>query len=219
MKTVFNAREARVVGCLIEKEITTPEQYPLTLNALTAACNQKSNRDPVFELTEQEVQNVIDGLVKRFLVSDKGGFGGRTTRYRQRFCNTEFGALQFSPFELGVICVLLLRGPQTPGELRQRTNRLCDFADVEAVEEALNGLMTRDDGPFVVRLPRAPGERESRYAHLFGDDATDALAETFAPAPGLDTDASLVARIERLEALVEELRAEVRRLGGDEIVI
>jgi len=212
MKTTLDAREARVIGCLIEKEITTPEQYPLTLNALTAACNQKTNRDPVTDFAERDMQDTVDGLVKRFLVSDKGGYGGRTTRYRHRFCNTEFGALKFSPFELGVICVLLLRGAQTPGELRQRTNRLCDFADVGAVEETLNGLMTRDDGPFVARLPRVPGERESRYVHLFGDTAPD-LAATDLPAPGTDT--TLAARVERLEALVEELGAEIRRLRGD----
>ena len=202
MNIVLTAREARVIGCLIEKEITTPEQYPLTLNALTAACNQKSNREPVLELTEREVQDVVDGLVKRFLVSDKGGFGGRSVRYRHRFCNTEFGALKFSPFELGVVCVLLLRGPQTPGELRQRTNRLCDFADVDAVEEALNGLMTREDGPFVARLPRAPGERESRYMHLFGDDAA-AVRANAVPAPD--------ARGSDLESRAARLRAA----GGD----
>ncbi len=212
MNTALDAIEARVIGCLIEKEITTPEQYPLTLNVLTAACNQKSNREPVMELSESEVRDTVDALVKRFLVSDKGGYGGRTTRYRHRFCNTEFGALKFSPFELGVICVLLLRGPQTPGELRQRTNRLCDFADVEAVEEALNGLMTRADGPFVARLARAPGERESRYAHLFGDAVIDSAADTPTSCP--TGDAALLARVERLEALVEELRVEVRRLGG-----
>ena len=212
MNTTLEALEARVIGCLIEKEITTPEQYPLTLNALTAACNQKSNRDPVMELSEDEVRDTVDALVKRFLISDKGGYGGRTTRYRHRFCNTEFGALKFSPFELGVICVLLLRGPQTPGELRQRTNRLCDFADVEAVEEALNGLVTRADGPFVARLARAPGERESRYAQLFGDEVIDIAAD--APASRSGGDATLLARVERLEALVEELRAEVQRLGG-----
>lgn len=212
MRTALNALEARVIGSLIEKEITTPEQYPLTLNALTAACNQKSNREPVMELAEDEVRATVEGLVKRFLVSDKGGYGGRSTRYRHRFCNTEFGSLSFSPFELGVICVLLLRGPQTPGELRQRTNRLCDFADVEAVEEALNGLMTRSDGPFVARLPRAPGERESRYTHLFGDTVPDLVAED---TPIRSADTGLRHRVERLETLVEELRAEVRRLSDE----
>jgi uncharacterized protein YceH (UPF0502 family) len=212
MNTALDAIEARVIGSLIEKEITTPEQYPLTLNVLTAACNQKSNREPVMELSESGVRDTVDALVKRFLVSDKGGYGGRTTRYRHRFCNTEFGALKFSPFELGVICVLLLRGPQTPGELRQRSSRLCDFAEVEAVEEVLNGLMTRADGPFVARLARAPGERESRYAHLFGDEVIDSAVDVQVSRPADDD--TLLARVERLEALVEELRTEVRRLGG-----
>ena len=214
MKTELTPIEARIIGCLLEKEITTPDQYPLSLNAITAACNQKSNRDPVLELGEREVQEALDGLVKRFLLSDKGGYGGRTTKYRHRFCNTEFGALKFSPFELGVICVLLLRGPQTPGELRQRTNRLCDFADVDAVEEALNGLITRSDGPFVARLPRAPGERESRYAHLFSghiDSVDEPPAGSFAGREG-----TLAARVERLEAIVDELRAAVAMLQRTE---
>src|SRR5580704_17866230 len=160
--------EARVVGCLIEKEITTPDQYPLSLNALVNACNQKSSRDPVLELSEADVQQSVDTLMKKYLVSDKSaGYGGRVTKYKHRFCNTEFGSLKFSKQELGLICVLLLRGPQTPGELRARTNRLCEFADAEAVEAALEGLMSREDGPFIARLPRAAGARESRYAHLF----------------------------------------------------
>ena len=113
--------EARVIGCLLEKQRTTPEQYPLSLNALTSACNQKSSRDPVMELDEASVQDVIDSLMKRHYVTDKSGFGSRVTKYQHRFCNTEFGTLNFSDLETGIICVLLLRGPQTPGELRNRT--------------------------------------------------------------------------------------------------
>ncbi len=168
MNIEFSAIEARVIGCLIEKEITTPDQYPLSLNALTNACNQKTNREPVLELSEAVVQQAVDSLMKKYLVSDKSaGYGGRVTKYKHRFCNTEFGSLKFSKQELGIICVLLLRGPQTPGELRARTNRLCEFADAEAVEATLKGLMSREDGPFIARLPRAAGARESRYAHLF----------------------------------------------------
>jgi hypothetical protein len=163
MNIDFTPNEARVIGCLIEKEITTPDQYPLSLNALTNACNQKTNRDPVLELSETEVQQTIDSLMKKYMVSDKSaGYGGRVTKYRHRFCNTEFGPLKFSAQELGTLCVMLLRGPQTPGELRTRTNRLCEFADAEAVESTLRALMTREDGPFVARLARAPGARESR---------------------------------------------------------
>jgi uncharacterized protein YceH (UPF0502 family) len=169
MNIELSAIEARVVGCLIEKEITTPDQYPLSLNALTNACNQKTNREPVLELTEAAVQQAVDGLMKKHHVSDKSaGYGGRVTKYKHRFCNTEFGSFKLSKQELGIICVLLLRGPQTPGELRSRTNRLCDFADAAQVESTLKGLMEREDGPFIARLPRAPGARESRYAHLGG---------------------------------------------------
>lgn len=207
MKIELTPLEARVIGCLIEKEITTPEQYPLSLNALTGACNQKTNRDPVLELDEREVQAIVDSLVKRFLVSDKGGYGGRTTKYRHRFCNTEFGPLQFAPRELGIVCTLLLRGPQTPGELRTRTQRLCEFTDVAAVETTLAHLMARDDGPFVARLPRAPGERESRYAHLFSGHIESVAAP--AAAAHVADEAGLAARIEKLESMVATLQAEL----------
>src|SRR5580692_6641974 len=168
MNIEFTPNEAGVSRCLSEKEITTPDQYPLSLNALTNACNQKTNREPVLELSETVVQQAVDSLMKKYMVSDKSaGYGGRVTKYRHRFCNTEFGPLKFSSQELGILCVLLLRGPQTPGELRSRTNRLCEFADADAVEATLKNLMAREDGPFIARLPRAAGARESRYAHLF----------------------------------------------------
>src|SRR5258707_7814601 len=138
MNIVFTPNEARVVGCLIEKEITTPDQYPLSLNALTNACNQKTNRDPVLELTEGVVQQSVDTLMRKHMVSDKSaGYGGRVTKYKHRFCNTEFGSLKFSKQELGILFVMLLRGPQTPGELRSRTNRLCEFADAEEAKARL----------------------------------------------------------------------------------
>src|SRR6202050_1583891 len=143
MNIVFTPHEAPVIGFLIEKEITTPDQYPLSLNALTNACNQKTNREPVLELSESEVQQSVDSLMKKHFVSDKSaGYGGRVTKYKHRFCNTEFGSLKFSKQELGIICVLLLCGPRTPGELRARTNRLCEFADADAVGATLGNLMT-----------------------------------------------------------------------------
>src|SRR5450631_1220280 len=211
MNIEFSAIEARVIGCLIEKEITTPDQYPLSLNALTNACNQKTNRDPVLELPEAAVQQTLDGLLRRHLVSDRSaGYGGRVTKYKHRFCNTEFQPLKFSPQELGILCVLLLRGAQTPGELRARTNRLCEFSDADAVEAAVQGLMTRDDGPFIARLARAPGARENRYAHLFSGHV-ESVEE--APAlPGvhsLTSAASLHERVTTLEQLVADLRAEL----------
>jgi uncharacterized protein YceH (UPF0502 family) len=220
MNIVFTPNEARVIGCLIEKEITTPDQYPLSLNALTNACNQKTNREPVLELSESDVQQSVDSLMKKYMVSDKSaGYGGRVTKYKHRFCNTEFGSLKFTKQEVGIICVLLLRGPQTPGELRSRTNRLCEFADAEEVESALRGLMTREDGPFIARLARAPGARESRYAHLFSGamesaaepeaaQSADAMGDPSAPAS-----ATLSQRVTALEEIVAELRAALAALN------
>ena len=211
MNIEFSANEARVIGSLIEKEITTPDQYPLSLNALTNACNQKTNREPVLDLSEAMVQQAVDSLMKKYMVSDKSaGYGGRVTKYKHRFCNTEFGSLKFSKQELGILCVLLLRGPQTPGELRSRTQRLCEFADADAVESTLKTLMAREDGPFIARLARAAGARESRYAHLFSG-VIESVPETKEP---LDAPAasSMSLRVAHLEELVAELRAEVDAL-------
>jgi uncharacterized protein YceH (UPF0502 family) len=200
--------EARVIGCLIEKQRTTPEHYPLSLNALTNACNQKSNRDPVLSLDEATVQDTIDALIKKRYVSEKSGFGSRVTKYQHRFCNTEFGTLKFSGQELGIVCVLLLRGPQTPGELRTRTERLCRFQDIHEVESTLDQLMQRDDGPFVAKLPREPGKREARFTHLFGSETE--IGEAAVPAlevaaiPAGDSD-----RVEQLEQMVNQLRDEM----------
>jgi uncharacterized protein YceH (UPF0502 family) len=214
--------EARVIGCLIEKAITTPDQYPLSLNALTNACNQKSNRDPVLDLDERTVQETVDALVKKHLVLEKSGFGSRVPKYQHRFCNTGFGSLEFSPQETAVVCELLLRGAQTPGELRARASRMSEIRDVGEIETALANLASRGDGPFVVRLAREPGRRESRYAHLFSgevDWAETAEAEparsSRPPGPGAETDPSLESRLDRLEALVAQLQAEVDRLKRD----
>lgn len=207
MNIQLTLNETRVIGCLIEKAVTTPEQYPLSLNALTNACNQKSNREPVLNLDESTVQQTVDELVKKRLVIDKTGFGSRVPKYQHRFCNTEFGTLKFSDQELGIICVLFLRGAQTPGELRTRTNRLCSFSDVQQVENTLTQLMQREDGPFVARLPREPGKRESRYMHLFSGAAPAADAAAQAPAPATDA-----VRIEALEQRLEQLQQQVERL-------
>ena len=209
MDITLTALEARVIGALIEKEITTPDQYPLSLNALVTACNQKSNREPVMELDEAQVQDTVDGLVKKHMVSEKTAFGSRVTKYRQRFCNTEFGSLTFTPQELGILCVMLLRGAQTPGELRTRTSRLCRFDDVREVEVVLERLMERDDGPFVARLPREPGKRESRYVQLFSEAPpfTVATADQEVTVAGEDAE-----RIGRLEQQVDELFRELGHL-------
>ncbi|EIC85981.1 YceH family protein [Serratia sp. M24T3] len=175
MKYEFSAKEARVIGCMLEKQITTPEQYPLSLNSLTTACNQKTNREPVMELGESEVQQTLDLLLRKHIIRSVSG--SRTMKYEHRFCNSEFGNLKFSSAEVALIATLLLRGAQTPGELRTRTNRLHDFADVGQVEQTLNDLASREDGPFCVRLAREPGKRESRFMHLFSGEVTDAASD------------------------------------------
>ena len=124
MPIELSALEARVIGCLIEKQIATPDQYPLSLNALANACNQKSNRDPVLNLDEREVQPVVDALIRKQIVLERSGFGSRVPKYQQLFCNTQFGSLKFSPPQTAIVCELLLRGPQTPGELRTHAGRL-----------------------------------------------------------------------------------------------
>jgi uncharacterized protein YceH (UPF0502 family) len=173
MKFELSALEQRVIGCLVEKQVTTPEQYPMSLNALVNACNQKSNRDPVLQLPETEVQSLIDGLSRKHLVLERSGFGSRVPKYQQRFCNTEFSVFQFTPQERAIVCELLLRGAQTPGELRTRAARMAEFADAGQAEAALEALASRESGPLVQRLAREPGRRESRYAHLFGAHSAD----------------------------------------------
>jgi uncharacterized protein len=203
--------EARVIGSLLEKERTTPEQYPLSLNALTNACNQKSSRDPVMSLDERIVQETLDGLIKKRLVSEKTGFGSRVAKYQHRFCNTDFGDLKFSEQELGIICALLLRGPQTPGELRTRTERLCKFSDMNEAEAVLKHLMVREDGPFIVKLPREAGKRESRYAHLFcGEVEISSAVEVSGGshrAPRTDRN-----RLEDMEDMLQALREEIEEI-------
>jgi uncharacterized protein YceH (UPF0502 family) len=184
MKIELTAIEARVIGCLIEKQITTPDQYPLSLNALVNACNQKSNRDPVLELEERVVQQTVDDLGRKHLVVEKSGFGSRVPKYQHRFCNTEFGTLKFDPYELAIVCELLVRGPQTPGELRTRAARMAVINDVSEVEAALTRLSEREDGPFVTRLAREPGRRDSRYAHLFSGPVQGGGAEADSRRPG-----------------------------------
>lgn len=199
--------EARVIGVLLEKEITTPEQYPLSLNALVAGCNQKSNREPALELDEANVQATLDALKKRHLVSDQSGLGSRVTKYRHRFCNAEIGGLQIAPIKVAILCELLLRGPQTAGQLRIHTERLHAVADVAAVDQALQELMDEDE-PLVRSLPKGAGQREIRFMHLLGGE--DPREE--AMAPNAETVSPSATRVERLEQEVDALRQEVMRL-------
>ncbi|RPI12784.1 MAG: DUF480 domain-containing protein [Lysobacterales bacterium] len=207
--------EARIVGCLIEKQIATPDQYPLSLNALVNACNQKSNRHPVMEVDERQVQAAVDALMRRQLVLEKSGFGSRVPKYQHLFCNTQFGSLKFSRQGTAIVCELLLRGPQTPGELRTHAARLAPIREVSEVEAELEDLMTRPDGPHVVKLAREPGRRESRYAHLFGDQppaADDSPDVTAAPSAAPAADLALRDRVAALESEVAALRSELDAL-------
>ena len=162
MKYELTATEARVIGCLLEKQVTTPEQYPLSVNGVVTACNQKTNREPVMNLSESDVQEQLDNLVKRHFLRTVSGFGNRVTKYEQRFCNSEFGNLKLSAAEVAIITTLLLRGAQTPGELRSRASRMYEFSDMAEVESTLENLATREDGPYVIRLAREPGKVFSR---------------------------------------------------------
>ncbi len=206
MKVELTAIEARVIGCLIEKEVTTPDLYPLSLNALTNACNQKSNREPVMALSESEVLDAVDALIERRLVSDESAFNSRVSKYQHRFCNTEFGDLQLTEQEKGIVCCMLLRGAQTPGEVRTRTNRLATFQDVKEVETVLEHLASEERGPLVVKLPREAGKRESRYMHLFCGEV-DLSASTSETSAADNSD-----RVSQLEQEVAQLREELDAL-------
>lgn len=210
MKYQLNGTEARVIGCLLEKQVTTPEQYPLSVNAVTMACNQKTNREPVMNLSEHEVQDVLDALVKRHYLRTVSGFGNRVTKYEQRFCNSEFGDLKLSSAEVAVITTLLLRGAQTPGELRTRAFRMHEFSDMQEVEQTLEGLAAREDGPYVVRLAREPGKRESRYMHLFSGEVDSSVKSSATDITAVDDD--LVARVAALEDEVAGLKQRLDAL-------
>lgn len=209
MKYQLSATEARVIGCLLEKQVTTPEQYPLSINGVVTACNQKTNREPVMNLSEHEVQDLLDTLVKRHYLRTVSGFGNRVTKYEQRFCNSEFGDLKLTSAEVALVTTLLLRGAQTPGELRGRAERMHKFADMAEVESALENLAQREDGPYVVRLPREPGKRESRYMHRFSGDVETLINVVEAVSPSSD---ELSARVEALEIDVAELKQRLNSL-------
>jgi uncharacterized protein len=221
MNIRLTAIEARIIGSLIEKQITTPDQYPLSLNALVNACNQKSNREPLMQLDEPTVKFVVDGLARRHFVVEKSGFGSRVPKYQQIFCNTEFGSMKFTPQETGIICELLLRGPQTPGELRARVPRMADLPDPNVIETLLEGLANRPEGALVKQLPREVGRRDSRWTQLFEElpeNLSYAPPESSPPdspgasAPRASAGAELAARVAALEATVAELRAELAAL-------
>jgi uncharacterized protein YceH (UPF0502 family) len=195
--------EVRVLGSLVEKDITTPEYYPLSLNALMNACNQKSNRDPVMQLDEDAVRDALEGLQQQRMAGPARGADSRVTKYEQRLQEV----FNFTRAETAVLCVLLLRGPQTPGELRGRTERLHHFETLDDVQSALQKLMQREPVLATV-LPRQPGTKESRYAHLLGGDVVAAETPLHASAP-VERNSAEGERIARLEEEVAELRREV----------
>ncbi|MGB5258870.1 MAG: DUF480 domain-containing protein [Woeseiaceae bacterium] len=212
MQPALDDNEIRILGSLIEKSIVTPDLYPLTLNALTSACNQKSARNPVMSLKPGEVQHTIRTLEAKHLVRIEENFKSRTEKYTQRFCNTRYSDLQFDPAELAIVCLLMLRGPQTPGELRSRSGRLHQFADNAEVVATLTALMDRDSGPLVVELPRTPGRKDPEYMHLFaGEIDVEAYkskaqsARGSSPAERVSV-ADLAERVALLEAEVAELK-------------
>jgi len=199
--------EARVLGCLMEKQRTTPEQYPLTLNALVTACNQKSARHPIMRLEPGEVGHAVNELRDRGLIH--ASFSGRTERYDHKLA----GHFMLDRRQQAILCALMLRGPQTPGELRSHTARLADFESLPALEASLDEL-ARHSPPLVRELPREPGRREQRFAHLLcGEPKVEAHAQTAAGETTGATEASgYAARVERLEAEVAALRQEVDAL-------
>ncbi|TGE83705.1 DUF480 domain-containing protein [Pseudoalteromonas sp. KS88] len=201
----LTTHQQRVIGCLLEKQSTTPEHYPLSLNSLTNACNQKSNREPVLSLSEAQVQDTVDELVALRLVTLDEGLSGRVNKYAHRFCNTEFSSLQFSEQQRAIICILLLRGPQTPGELRTRSNRLADFNNVADVETALNNLIEKD---YVIKHSREAGKRESRYSHLFTNTDMTALNTT----NNHEQPQLQATEINELLAEINDLKAEVEKI-------
>lgn len=208
----LSPEQCRVIGVMLEKETTTPDQYPMSLNGITTACNQKSNREPVMSLAESDVQYIVDELVQsnQLMIDHKAS--GRVSKYFHRFCNTEFGSLQFTAQQRAIICVLLLRGPQTPGELRTRTNRLADFNDVSEVESALNELQELNGQTFVKRLAREPGKRESRYVQLlsdFDETAHTPASQTLPVNNQDDTQTSLAQRVTELEQQIAKLSEQI----------
>ena len=207
MSTILTEAEVRVLGSLVEKQVTTPEYYPLTLNALVQACNQKSNRSPVVAYEEQTVERAAEALRAKNLVYLFYGSTSRVPKYKHMMAEV-FG---LSPAELAVMCVLMLRGHQTTGELRGRTDRLYDFSGLQEVEETLDALGAKDPEPLVVRLPRQPGQKEVRYAHLLSGEVS---AGQFAVTEHAEAAPPVAARSDRLAALEQEVATLRERLDA-----
>jgi uncharacterized protein len=207
MTIVLTPMEARVLGSLVEKEITTPEYYPLSLNALANACNQKNNREPVTNLDEDQIRQALHGLEDDGLAGPARGTESRVTKYEHHMQEV----FNFTRGEVAVVCVLLLRGPQTPGELRGRTERMHRFEELSDVQATLQRLMQREP-PLAKVLPRQPGTKEARYAHLLAGDVVEAPPGTAFVESGTSSMAQLEAEVAALRQEVAELRGQVERL-------
>jgi uncharacterized protein len=214
MDITLDPVSVRVLGSLIEKEATTPEYYPMSLNAVVNACNQKSNREPVMLLSEDVVLKSLEDLNGKHLVWKRSVAGARVMKYEQAVRNV----FQFSDQEIAILCILMLRGPQTVGEIRQRTERLCTFASLEDAEKGIRSLMSMEGGPFVVELPRQPGHKEPRFIHLFsgkewadefGKMADTPVVESAYPMNGGQSSGD---RITELEASVSDLKEQMQLL-------
>jgi len=207
MTTILSDIEVRVLGSLVEKQVTTPEYYPLTLNALTLACNQKNNRNPLTSYSEDEVAQALETLREKNLTYVFYGSTSRVPKYKHVMTEV----LHLTPAELAVMCVLLLRGSQTSGELTTRGFRLHEFSGLEEVDAALNALMTREPDPLVIRLPRQPGQKEARFMHLLSGEVE---VETLAPERAASSShrATSSDRVSKLESDVETLKSEFGKL-------
>lgn len=218
MSEALAVDEVRVIGCLIEKSVITPDQYPLTLNGLTSACNQKSGRNPLMSLEKGAVQRTVRDLEIKHLMRTEENFKSRAEKYSQRFCNTRYSDFQFDPPQLAIVCLLLLRGPQTPGELRAHSGRLHSFADNAAVVGSLTELLEHEGNPLVVKLPRTPGRKDAEYMHLFSGSVdieahvSQARAVMPAGAAGRSSVSDLEQRVRALEAEVAELKQQLQAL-------
>jgi len=206
MTTILTDIETRVLGSLIEKQVTTPEYYPLTLNSLTAACNQKNNRHPVTSYSEDEVSQGLESLREKNLAYVFYGSTSRVPKYK----HVALEVLHLNAAELALMCALMLRGGQTPGELRGNASRLYEFSGLEEIEQTLNGLMSRDGDPMVARLPRQPGQKEVRFVHLLNGEPAEIVVESSAPPrrpPPPSSD-----RVSLLEQEVTSLKSQVQDL-------
>jgi uncharacterized protein YceH (UPF0502 family) len=210
MPTILDEVEVRLLGALVEKQITTPEYYPLTLNALVLACNQKNNRNPVVNYDEETVSSAIETLRAKNLVYVFYGSTSRVPKYKHMMSEI----FDLSPQELALMCVLMLRGSQTVGELRGRSDRLYDFSGLDQVEETLRLLSQKEPEPLVLKLPRQPGQKEVRYAHLLSGEVSveDVNQSEPTEASSATTGHTRTDRIKDLEQEVENLKAEVNRL-------